>query len=35
MLCTQVLNAMTATLSTLSLDAGKDFELVLGQLRSA
>src|SRR3954466_3151875 len=29
MLCTQVLNAMTATISTLSLDAGKDFELVL------
>ena len=29
MLCTQVLNAMTATVSTLSLDAGKDFELVL------
>ncbi len=29
MLCTQVLNAMTATISTMSLDAGKDFELVL------
>jgi protein SCO1 len=29
MLCTQVLNAMTATISMLSLDAGKDFELVL------
>lgn len=29
MLCTQVLNAMTATISTLSLDAGEDFELVL------
>jgi protein SCO1/2 len=29
MLCTQVLNAMTATVSTLSLDAGKDFDLVL------
>ena len=29
MLCTQVLNAMTATISTLSIDAGKDFEVVL------
>jgi protein SCO1 len=29
MLCTQVLNAMTSTISTLSLDAGRDFELVL------
>jgi protein SCO1 len=29
MLCTQVLNAMTATISTLSLEAGKDFDLVL------
>lgn len=29
MLCTQVLNAMTATISTMSLEAGKDFELVL------
>ncbi|MEQ1909654.1 MAG: SCO family protein [Vicinamibacterales bacterium] len=29
MLCTQVLNAMTASISMLSLDAGKDFELVL------
>ena len=29
MLCTQVLNAMTATISMMSLDAGKDFELVL------
>ena len=29
MLCTQVLNAMTSTLSVLSLDAGKDFEVVL------
>jgi len=29
MLCTQVLNAMTATISTMSLTAGKDFELVL------
>jgi protein SCO1/2 len=29
MLCTQVLNAMTATVSTLSLDAGKDFDLVI------
>jgi protein SCO1/2 len=29
MLCTQVLNAMTATISTLSLDAGKDFDVVL------
>lgn len=29
MLCTQVLNAMTATISMLSLDAGKDFDLVL------
>jgi protein SCO1/2 len=29
MLCTQVLNAMTSTISMLSLDAGKDFDLVL------
>jgi protein SCO1 len=29
MLCTQVLNAITATISTLSFDAGKDFDLVL------
>jgi protein SCO1/2 len=29
MLCTQVLNAMTSTISTLSLDAGKDFDVVL------
>lgn len=29
MLCTQVLNAMTATISMLSLDTGKDFDLVL------
>ncbi|MGE0451004.1 MAG: SCO family protein [Vicinamibacterales bacterium] len=29
MLCTQVLNAITSTVSTLTLDAGKDFELVL------
>ncbi len=29
MLCTQVLNAITATVSTLSLDAGRDFDLVL------
>jgi protein SCO1/2 len=29
MLCTQVLNAMTATVGTLSLDAGKDFDIVL------
>jgi protein SCO1 len=29
MLCTQVMNAMTATISVLSLDAGKDFDLVL------
>ncbi len=29
MLCTQVLNAMTATLRTMSLDAGQDFEVVL------
>ena len=29
MLCTQVLNAMTATISTLSLDPGKDFDLVV------
>jgi protein SCO1/2 len=29
MLCTQVMSAMTATLGVLSLDAGKDFELVL------
>jgi protein SCO1/2 len=29
MLCTQVLNAMTGTLDVLSLDAGKDFEVVL------
>lgn len=29
MLCTQVLNALTSTVSTLSLDAGKDFDLVL------
>jgi protein SCO1 len=29
MLCTQVLNAMTSTLDVLSLDAGKDFEVVL------
>jgi len=29
MLCTQVLNAMTSTVSMLALDAGKDFDLVL------
>lgn len=29
MLCTQVLNAMTSTISMLSLEAGTDFELVL------
>ncbi len=29
MLCTQVLNAMTSTISMLSLDTGKDFDLVL------
>jgi protein SCO1/2 len=29
MLCTQVLNAMTSTLGVLSLDAGKDFDVVL------
>jgi protein SCO1 len=29
MLCTQVLNAMTATISMLSLDTGKDFDVVL------
>ena len=29
MLCTQVLNAMTATISTLSLEAGDDFEVVM------
>jgi protein SCO1/2 len=29
MLCTQVLNAITATVSTLTFTAGKDFELVL------
>jgi protein SCO1/2 len=29
MLCTQVLNAMASTLDVLSLDAGKDFEVVL------
>jgi protein SCO1/2 len=29
MLCTQVLSAMTSTLGVLSLDAGKDFEIVL------
>jgi protein SCO1/2 len=29
MLCTQVLSAMTSTLKVLSLDAGKDYELVL------
>jgi protein SCO1/2 len=29
MLCTQVLNSITASISMLSLDAGKDFELVL------
>ncbi len=29
MLCTQVLTAMTSTLSTLSQDAGRDFEVVL------
>jgi protein SCO1/2 len=29
MLCTQVLNALSSTLSVLALDAGKDFELVL------
>ena len=29
MLCTQVLNAMSSTLDVLSLDAGKDFEVVL------
>jgi protein SCO1/2 len=28
MLCTQVLNAITSTVATLSLDAGKDFDLV-------
>jgi protein SCO1/2 len=28
MLCTQVLNAITSTAATLSLDAGKDFDLV-------
>lgn len=29
LLCTQVLNAMTATVSNLPLDAGKDFDLVV------
>jgi protein SCO1/2 len=29
MLCTQVLNAMTSTIGVLSLDAGRDFEIVL------
>lgn len=29
MLCTQVLNAITATVSTLSFNAGQDFDLVL------
>jgi protein SCO1/2 len=29
MLCTQVLNALTSTLAVLSLDAGKDFQVVL------
>jgi protein SCO1/2 len=29
MLCTQVLNGMTGALKTLSLDAGKDFEVVV------
>jgi protein SCO1/2 len=29
MLCTQVLSSLTSTLSTLSIDAGKDFEVVL------
>jgi len=29
MLCTMVLNALTSTVSTLSLDAGKDFEIVV------
>jgi protein SCO1 len=29
MLCTQVLSAMTSTLGVLSLDAGKDYEIVL------
>jgi protein SCO1/2 len=29
MLCTQVMSAITSTLGVLSLDAGKDFELVL------
>ena len=29
MLCTQVLSSMTSTLGVLSLDAGKDFELVV------
>ena len=29
MLCTQVINAMTATLRTMSLNAGADFEVVL------
>jgi protein SCO1/2 len=29
MLCTQVLNAITSTVSTLSMNAGQDFELVL------
>ena len=29
MLCTQVLNGMTGTLKTLSLDAGKDFDVVV------
>ena len=29
MLCTQVLNALTSTLGMLSLDAGKDFEVVV------
>jgi protein SCO1/2 len=29
MLCTQVLSALTSTLAVLSLDAGKDFEVVL------
>ena len=29
MLCTQVLNAITTSVSTMSIDAGKDFDLVL------
>ena len=35
MLCTQVLNALTSALGVLSLEPGKDFEVVTGQLRSA